>query len=124
MAGKRIYGPSITINSVEYKCFARSVSLEPADYINFCEQEWTFSADIELGYDTAETWNLLNAIADTVVTIVLLPEEGGAVSATNPSATFSMRMPSPAFMTSTTRGDRQVFTLTGRTEAAPVVAVA
>ena len=125
MAGKRIYGPSILINAVEYKCFANTVSLEPSGtYVTFCEQDWNFTASIQLGYSATDTWNLLNALADTVVTIVLLPEQGTAVSATNPSATFTMRMPSPAFMTSTTRGDYQVFDLTGRTESAPVTAVA
>ena len=123
MAGKRLYAPSILIDAVEYKCFARSVSLEPGDYINFCEQEWTFSAELELGYGAAETWNLLNANADTVVNVVLKPEDD-TVSATNPSASFSIRMPSVGFMTSSTRGDRQVMTLEERTEAVPVFATA
>ena len=123
MAGKRLYSPSILIDSVEYKCFARSVSLEPADYINFCEEEWTFAAEIELGYGAAETWNLLEANADTIVNVVLKPEDD-TVSATNPSASFSIRMPSIGFLTSSSRGDRQVFTLEQRTEAAPVFATA
>ena len=122
MAAKRIYAPSILIDSVEYKCFAQSVTLEPGDYINFCEQAWEFSADIEIGYGATDTWNLLDALADTEVTIVLKPEDT-TVAATNPSATFSMRMPSPAFMTGAARGERGVFTLTGMTEAEPVFAV-
>ena len=123
MAGKRLYSPSILIDSVEYKCFARSVSLEPSDYINFCEQEWTFSAELELGYGSAEVWNLLEANSDSVVSVVLKPEDA-TVSATNPSATFEIRMPSVAFMTSSSRGDRQVMTLEERTEGVPVFATA
>jgi hypothetical protein len=121
MAGKRIYSPSILIDSVEYKCMSRSVSLEPGDYINFCEQDWTFSAEIELGYGTSESWNLLEANADTIVSVVVKPEDA-TTAETNPSATFSIRLPSVAFMTSTTRGDRQIMTLEARTEAAPVFA--
>jgi len=123
MAGKRLYSPSITINSVEYKCFARSVSLEPGDYINFCEQEWTFSAELELGYGAAETFNLLEALSDTITTIVLLPEDT-TTAVTNPTATFSMRIPATAFMTDASRGDRMTMTLEGKTEAVPVFTTA
>ena len=122
MAGKRIYAPSILINSVEYKCKARSVTLEPGNWINFCEQEWTFEAEIELGYDTTESWNLLNALEDTVTTVVLKPEDA-TVAATNPSASFSIRMPAVPFLTGSSRGDRQTFTLSQVTEAAPVFSV-
>lgn len=118
---KRIYAPSILINSIEYKCRARSVSLTPGDYINFCEQEWMFSAEIELGYGTAESWNVLNALADTTVSVVVKPEDG-TVAAGNPSATFQIRMPSIPFMTGDARGDRQVITVEAVTEAEPVFA--
>jgi len=123
MAGKRVYAPSILIDSVEYKCFANSVTLEPGDYINFCEQEWNFSAAIELGYGASDTWNLLIALADTTIEVVLKPEDA-AVAATNPSATFNFRVPSVSFMTGSSRGDRQMFTLEGRTESEPVFAQA
>ena len=121
MAGKRLYSPSILIDSVEYKCFARTVSLEAGDYINFCEQEWTFNAELELGYGAAETWNLLDALADTVVSVVLKPEDSTA-AATNPSATFSIRMPAPSFMTDSDRGERMTYSLETLTEAEPVFA--
>lgn len=119
MAAKRLYSPSILIDSVEYKCKARSVSLEPGDYINFCEQEWMFMAEIELGYGATESWNLLSALNDTLVDVVLKPEDA-AVSESNPSSTFQFRMPAIPFMPSTSRGDRMVITLEGRTEAPPV----
>ena len=121
MAGKRLYSPSILIDSVEYKCFARTVSLEAGDYINMCEQDWTFSAEIELGYGAAETWNLLDANADSVVAVVLKPEDATA-AATNPSATFSIRMPAPSFMVDSSRGERMVYDLEALTEAEPVFA--
>lgn len=115
---KRIYAPSILIDSVEYKCKARSVSLEPGDYINYCEPEWTFSAEIELGYGASESWNLLEALEDTIVTVVLKPEDD-TVAATNPSATISIRMPPVPFMMSDGRGERQTFSLEVVTEAVP-----
>ena len=121
MSGKRIYAPSILIDSVEYKCFAQSVSLTPQDYSNFCEEDWEFSADIELGYGAAETWNLLDALDDTNVDIVLKPEDA-AVAITNPTATFQIRMPAVAFLASTSRGDKQAITLTAMTLVAPVFA--
>jgi hypothetical protein len=119
MAGKRLYAPSILIDEVEYKCKARSVSLEPGDHINFCEQEWTFTAEIELGYGVAESWNLLHALQDTIVDVVLKPEDSG-VAATNPAAAFQIRMPSVPFMTGAARGERMTFSLEITTEAAPV----
>ena len=123
MSGKRLYSPSILINAIEYKCRARSVSLEPGDYINFCEQEWTFSAEIELGYGVAASWNVLRVLSDTIVPVVLKPEDA-VVGAGNPTATFTMRMPSIPFMPDTARGDRMTFTLEGVTELAPVFAIA
>ena len=123
MTAKRIYAPSILINAVEYKCKARTVTLEPGDDINFCEQEWTFNAEIELGYGSGESWTLLEALQDTIVTVALKPEDATA-TATNPSATFSIRVPAVPFMTGATRGDRQTFNLEVATEAAPVFATA
>ena len=119
MAGKRLYSPSVLIDSVEYKCFARSVALEAGDFINFCEQEWTFTAEIELGYGAAETWNLLNALSDTVVSVVLKPEDS-TTTESNPAATFDIRMPAPSFMTDSERGERMTYDLEMLTEAEPV----
>lgn len=123
MSAKRLYAPSILIDSVEYKCKARTVSLEPGDHINFCEQEWAFNAEIEIGYGASESWTLLEALQDTIVTVVLKPEDA-AVAAGNPTATFSIRVPAIPFMTGASRGDRQTFNLEVMTEAAPVFAVA
>ena len=122
MAAKRLYAPSITINSVEYKCKARSVALEPGEHINYCEQEWRFIAEIEIGYGTAESQTLLRALQDTVVAVVLKPEDA-VVSATNPSATFNVRIPAIPFITAASKGDRMTFTLDVPTEAAPAFAV-
>ena len=122
MAAKRIYSPSILINSVQYKCKARSVTLEPnGTALNFCEDEFDFSAEIELGYGTGESWTLLSALAKTIVDVVLKPEDAD-VAAANPSATFQFRVPSVSFMLSATRGDRQIMTLSGPTETEPVYA--
>jgi hypothetical protein len=119
MSAKRLYAPSILIDDVEYKCKSRSVALTPGDWINFCEQEWTLSAEIELGYGATDSWNLLEALEDTVVTAVLKPEDD-TVAATNPSATVSIRMPAVPFMTGAPRGERMTFDLEVITEAPPV----
>lgn len=123
MSAKRLYAPSIDIDGNEFKCLVQSVGLEPGAWINFCEQEWTFTAAIELGYGASDSWNILNAMADTIVTVTLKPEDD-AVAVTNPGATFDIRMPSPSFMVATQRGNRMVFNLSVTTEAAPVFATA
>jgi len=123
MSAKRVYLPSILINSVEYQCKARSVSLEPGDWINFCEQDWTFAAEIEIGYGSGEAWTLLEALENTLTTVVLKPEDS-TVTATNPSASFSIRVPAVPFMTSVARGERMIIPLEVITEAAPVFAEA
>lgn len=119
MAAKRVYQPSILIDSVEYKCKVRSVSLTPADFINFCEQEWTFEAEIEVGYGTAETWTLLNALRNEIVNVVLKPEDD-TVAAGNPSASFQITMPAIPFMDASERGARQTMALSVVTETEPV----
>ena len=101
MAGKRLYSPSILIDAVEYKCMARTVSLEPGDWINFCEQEWTFTAELELGYGTGESWTLLEALQNGTAAVVLKPEDATA-AITNPSASFTIRVPAVPFMTAAT----------------------
>ena len=121
MAGKRLYAPSILIDSVEYKCMARSVSLEPGDWINFCEQEWTFTAEIELGYGTGESWTLLEALQNSTASVVLKPEDT-TVSVANPSASFTVRIPAVPFMTDAARGERMTMPLEVLTESAPVFA--
>lgn len=118
---KRLYAPSILINSVEYKCMARSVALEPGDWINYCEQEWTFSAEIEIGYGTSETWTLLEALENQTAAVVLKPEDA-TVAIDNPSASFTIRVPAVPFMTAVARGERMVIPLEVVTEAAPVFA--
>ena len=119
MAAKRLYSPSILINSIEYKCKARSVSLEPSDWINFCEQEWTFSAEIEIGYGSGESWTLLQALANTLTSVTIKAEDS-TVTATNPAAAFQIRVPSVPFVTAAARGERMIIPLEVVTEAAPV----
>lgn len=121
MAAKRVYAPSILINSVEYKCKARSVSLEPGDWINFCEQDWTFAAEIELGYGSGESWTLLDALENTIVNVVLKPEDS-TVTSTNPSASFQIRVPAIPFMTAVGRSERMIIPMEVLTESTPIFA--
>ena len=121
MAAKRLYAPSILINSVEYKAKARSVSLEPGDYINFSEPEWTFGAEIELGYGTDQSHTDLAALENTLVDVVLKPEDA-TVGAGNPTATFQVRMTPIPFLTSVARGERMTVDMSVITEVAPVFA--
>jgi hypothetical protein len=121
MAAKPLYSPSILIDSVEYKTKARSVSLEPGDYINFGEPEWTFTAEVELGFGTDEAYTDLAALENTIVDVVLKPKDD-TVGAGNPTATFQILMPPITFMAPVARGERMTHTITTTTLAAPVIA--
>lgn len=117
----RIIKPSISIGGTEFKCMSRIVSLEPGDTINFCEQEWTLSVDVELAYGAGESHTVLDGFRDTVQTVILSPSDS-AVSVSNPSATFDAMIPAIPFMSGAERGERQVFTLELVAEAEPVLA--
>lgn len=121
MAAKRIIKPSISIGGTEFKCSGRSATLEPGDFINYCEQEWTFEVELELSYGATGTWTLLDAMRDTEQEVILSPSDG-AVSADNPSATFDAVIPAIPFMSDATRGERMTMTLTLTSEGEPVFA--
>lgn len=120
----RIIKPSISIDGVEYKCKSRSVDLVPGDQVNFCEQEWTCTVEVELTYGATGSWATLNALRDTVVTVVLSPSDATAGTADNPSATFDAMIPAIPFMSGATRGERQTFSLELVSEAEPVFVAA
>jgi hypothetical protein len=116
---KKIIRPSLTIGGVEFKCMSRQVTLEPGDAINFCEDEWTLSVEVELWYGEGGSWNELDAMRDTLVEFVLSPSDG-AISAENPQATFEAMVPAIPFMSGAQRDQRQTFTLDIVTESEPV----
>lgn len=116
---KKIIRPSLTIDGVEFKCMSRTVTLEPGDPINFCEDEWTLTVEVELWYGDGGSWNVLDAMRDELKTFVLSPSDG-AVSEENPQATFDAIVPAIPFMSGATRDERQVFTLELVTESEPV----
>lgn len=119
MAGKKIIKPSISIGGQEFKCMSRTVSLEPGDFINFCEQEWTASIDIEISYGPGGSWTILDGFRDTVQTVILSPSDG-VISEDNPQATFEAEIPAVPFMTGAERGERMTFTLELTAESEPV----
>lgn len=121
MAGKRITKPSLTIGGTEFKCMSRSVELVPGDAINFCEDEWTCSVQIDLSYGAGGSWETLRAMALTDQPIVLSPSDA-AVSVDNPSATFEAMVPNIPFMSGGERGRRQTFTLDLVSNGDPVFA--
>lgn len=102
--------PSVVIGGTEFKGMANSATLEPNGIRTFEEDEWMFSIDVELTYGSGESWTVLDGFRDTVQTCVYKPDDG-SVSATNPSATFTARIPAIPFASGAQRGDRQVFTL-------------
>lgn len=121
MAGKRIIKPSISIGGTEFKCMSRSVDLVPGDFVNFCEQEWACSVEIELAYGAGKSWTVLNGMRDTVQEIVLSPSDG-TVGSDNPTATFDAVVPAIPFMSGAERNGRMTFTLELMSEAEPVFA--
>ena len=122
MPAKRIIKPSISIGGTEFQCMSRTASLVPGDFINFCEQEWTLTVDIEVSYGAAGSWTVLDGFRDSEQEVIVKPSDG-AISADNPSATFDAVIPAIPFMNDATRGERMVFTLTLVSEGEPVFAI-
>lgn len=128
--------PVITINSVDYVCAARSVSLIPsdmkADVKTFCNPggerpsstTWTLDVEILLSFGAVSTgtWNTLNAIRKTRVTCTVKYDDG-ATAITNPLATFDIYVPSIPFVNGKI-GDAMPITLTAVVIGEPVFTTA
>ena len=117
---KKIIRPSLTIDGIEFKCMSRQVTLEPGDAINFCEDEWNLSVEVELWYGTGGSWNVLDGMRYQLKTFVLTPSDDVDIDEENPQATFQSMVPAIPFMSGATRDDRQTFTLELTTESEPV----
>lgn len=123
MAGYRIIQPKLTIDGDDFKCLSKTAELVPGERINFCENEWTVTLEVELSYAaTTGSWNLLNALRDTVVEIVIAPADAVA-AATNPTATFDARIPPIPLMMGAEYGSRMTFSLELTSEGEPVFGV-
>jgi len=121
MTARKIVTPSISIGGTEFKCMSREVTLEPGDAINFCEDQWTFSVEIELGFGAGSSYEALRAMALTEQTVIVKPSDA-AVSIDNPSATFQALVPKIPFLSGATRGERMTFSLEMMSEGDPVIA--
>lgn len=123
MAGYRIINPKLTIDGDDFKCLSKTAELVPGQRINFCENEWTVTLEVELSYAASTgSWNILNALRDTVVAIVVAPADSAA-AATNPTATFNAKIPAIPLMMGAEYGARMTFSLELTSEAEPVFAV-
>ncbi len=112
-----IEDPSVVIDSIEFKCAARSAMLDADDdevsIATFCNPkgtrpgatDWTAEFTLALTYgDSAQpatdddgTWNQLNAMRKQKKTVVIKPSDG-AVTDQNPSATFEAYIPTIPFI--------------------------
>lgn len=120
----RIRDVSLLINSVEYKCRARSLNLDPLDGVVLCtdDLDYELTAEIEVTYGASGTWNLLNALNGTLTTFVVKPNDA-AVAAGNPSASFSGYMPAIPFVRASP-GEVGTFELVVQSEGGVTTAVA
>lgn len=101
--------PSIMLDTTELLCYGTAAKLVPedvmADIATWCQPgaerpglvAWTFSVKLKLSYATEGSWNLIKAMRGTLKTVVLKPGSGAAAPG-NPSATFSIYVPSIPFM--------------------------
>ena len=119
MAGFRIITPKISINGTDVKGMSRTVDVEPGDRLNFVENEWTCSLEVELAYGTGLSHTVISALRDTVAEVILAPTNA-VVAAGNPHCTFSARIPPIPFMMGAENGSRQTFTLELVSEGEPV----
>jgi hypothetical protein len=133
-----VVDPKITIDSIDFKCASRMVSLIPedneADIETFCNPggtrpgstNWTCSIEVVLSYgvDASDSvdgsWNQLNAMRKQKKTIVVGPSDD-TIGTDNPTATFSAYIPSIPFMDGTI-GEAQTFTLELSSVGDPVFA--
>lgn len=114
----RIYDPVITIDGTEFKCLTRSVELVPGDTTTYCGHDWTASLEVEISYGVDGSFNLLDAMRDQKVVVVLQPA-AGVVSLDNPSVTFSATIP-PIPMKLGARGEKSSFPLELESDGEPV----
>ena len=119
MAGYRIITPKISINGTDVKAMSRTVSVVPGDDLNFVEKEWTCSIDVELAYGSGLSYDVISALRDTVVEIIVAPKNA-VVGTDNPHLTFDARIPAIPFMMGAETGQRQTFTLDLVSEGEPV----
>ena len=130
----------ITSPALDISCMARTISLTPSDQaVDISTQcnpgatypgltTWTFTAELLNSYDSVALegdglWNQLQAIAKTLIVVTIKPADA-VVSSANPSASFSMYMPSIPFLNVTTLGDKTLIPLTATTVGAPTFATA
>ena len=128
--------PVITIDSVDYVCAARSVSLIPsdmkADVSTFCNpggerpSSPTWELEVELllssGAVSTGTWNTLNAIRKLRKTCTVKYDDA-ATAVTNPLATFDIYVPTIPFVNGKI-GDAMPITLTAVVIGEPVFTTA
>lgn len=101
--------PSIMLDTTELLCYGTAAKLVPEDVManieTWCQPgaerpglvSWTFSVRLKLSYATAGSWNLIRAMRGQLKTVVMKPAST-AVAVGNPSATFSIYVPSIPFM--------------------------
>ena len=130
-----VVDPSFMIGGDEFQCGTATASIEPiyveTDAKTFCKPNatrrtivgCTASLDIKISYDTTGSWNILHAMAGTVVTVVIKPADA-TVAATNPSITFSAQIPQVLPLGNIEIGEVSIITLDLMSDAAPVIAVA
>ena len=119
MAGVRIITPKISIDGTDVKAMSKSVTVAPGDDLNFVENEWTCSIDVELAYGAGLSHTVISALRDTVVEVIIAPVNG-TVGAGNPFCTSDACIPAIPFMMGAVRGERQTFTLDLVSEGEPV----
>lgn len=95
----RIRDISLLINSVEYKCRARTCNLDPIEGVTLCtdDLDYELTAELEITYGASGTYNLLSALNGTLTTFVVKPNDA-TEGAGNPMASFSAYMPAIPIM--------------------------
>lgn len=125
--------PEITIDTVDFKCHARKLSLLPdqkfEDVSTFCNPggqipttaTWKCTLEMLQSFGINGAWNQLRALSGTLQTIVVYPGAGTTAAVTNPEATFDAWIPSIPFLDATP-GSTMTYTLELQVEGEPVFA--
>ena len=127
--------PSILVGAVQLKCLGSSASLLPTDnYVDvetFCNPggekpgspTWEFKATIKQSFGADGAWNVLRALPRGSVQTVVMKPDDAAVAVGNPTATFSVYMPSIPFVDGSV-GEASEYELTFKVIGEPVFATA
>lgn len=126
--------PSVIIGTTEVECHFAMVTLLPeitwVDVETYCNPggeavgrvKWQGTMRVRMSYGTEGAWQFFSALGTDPVDIEIMPAEGTAATADNPSATFEAYVGILPFIPDHAIGESATFDLEYRVVGEPVFA--